>query len=186
MKKLLVICLMTAMALQVVVVPRKAHATLGVMGYETVLGAHFLATAGALIAAGGVYDMVKIGEEGNKKASFKRFMRGLGVFCLGVVLLDEQGKTMPVYVPLSAERAAEIGLTHSEAEGYNSEIEEINSLVQAGVSEILSTKNPTAGQAKTFWMRRKELISPEAFSAFVKVVRSFHAKTAQALAQAQE
>jgi cell division protein FtsB len=94
------------------------------------------------------------------------------LFLAGLVILDDNGKM--TFGELEADKASEAGVTADEAAAYNSELEELNAIkdmVSSEVADLEGSKEVRAEAAKELWTVYQDYVSPEAFSALVKLVK---------------
>lgn len=91
---------------------------------------------------------------------------------LGLVILDDK-QTM-AYAPLYAEEAKKIGLSQAELQNFNAEVDQINALAAFVDSELERMEKPTQEDSAHLWLEVKDSLSPEAFSALIKVTSQIY------------
>lgn len=94
------------------------------------------------------------------------------LFIAGLVILDDNGKM--TFGELEADVAIEAGISKEEALSYNSELEEVNAIkdiISSKLVKVTGTKKIKAEAAKVLWTEYQEYVSPETFSALVKLVK---------------
>jgi hypothetical protein len=96
----------------------------------------------------------------------------LGVALLGFVALDdEQGLS---FNEVSEQQAAQLGLSASEMESFNSEIDQVNALSVHVTSQMVSLSSPTVEDSVAAWGSVHDSVSPEAFSAMQKITAQLY------------
>lgn len=141
---------------------------------SAVAGAPALVTGGLVVAGGAVaLESVAVflevtGGYYYKDLSVYALIVTVPIFLLGILILDED-KLEASYAKLDAGKAKNLGITTAELSAYNAEIDEINAL--ANFVDANMTKKGEAGiaESRDLWADVKDSISPEAFSALVKV-----------------
>lgn len=141
---------------------------------SAVAGAPALVTGGLVVAGGAVaLETVVVvlevtGDYSWKDASAWALLITVPIFLLGILILDED-KLEASYSQLDAGKARSLGLSAKELAAYNSELDEINAL--ANFVDANMTKKGEAGlsESRDLWTDVKDSISPEAFSALVKI-----------------
>lgn len=136
------------------------------------VGSPVVVTAGILVAGGGVTAaVVDLTTPGQWTGIFALFV-GLPLLLLGVLILD--GEQSLSFAPLSAEDAKKLGVTSSERKSFNAEIDQINALASHVDAELTEMKSEDPAVAGALWTEVKEMITPESFSALVKVSKNLH------------
>lgn len=89
---------------------------------------------------------------------------------LGLIVLEEkQGAVYSAIAPWSVEGAEKLGLTPSEIDSFNSEIDQVNALAAHVDSEMAARGSKDPQVASQIWLEVKDAVAPETFSAMVKV-----------------
>lgn len=92
---------------------------------------------------------------------------GLALAGVGLIILDEnQGVS---FDELTQEQAQKIGLSSSELEQFNSEIDQVNALASHVDAELSLLSNPSVEDSAAIWASIKDAVSPETFSAMQKI-----------------
>jgi hypothetical protein len=148
---------------------------------QAAIGAIFspvLVTAGIVVAAGGGGLM---GVALLTPCTGSGCMANLGPWILGgiiglfglVILDDEQ---TAAYTPLNIREAKKIGISPVELQNFNNEVDQINALAAYVDTELSRMNKPTKEDSAALWSEVKDTLSPEAFSALVKVTSQIYAK----------
>lgn len=141
---------------------------------SAVAGAPALVTGGLVIAGGAVgLEAVAVVLEVTggwewRDASAWALLITVPIFLLGILVLDED-KLEASYTQLDPQKARDLGLTKSELSAYNAEIDEINALANFVDANMTKEGKEGISESRDLWTDVKDAISPEAFSALVKV-----------------
>lgn len=85
----------------------------------------------------------------------------------GAVLLED-GADNFAFSELSIDQAQELGLSAESIQIYNSEIDEVNLILEEVTSHL--TAQSSVEESKTLWKEYKEFLSPQTFSVMQKLV----------------
>lgn len=100
------------------------------------------------------------------------FVFGIPLLGLGLIVLDE-GATFQ-YGPIETKAGKKIGLSVTEIMSFNSEVDQINALASDVDQELKAMGSNKSEDAAALWLEARENISPEAFSALVKVTAELY------------
>lgn len=159
MKKLLIAVFTIMMALTPI---HNAHA---IAGFST--GNAGLVLGGIAGPVAGMH-LIARSASSSENGQMIAFFLGLpAMIILGVVLLDEESGQIK-FDEVDADQASKLGLTANEIEVYNSEVYEVNILVEE-VSASLVTES-TLKDSVELWDEMKEFVSPETFKVMQTLV----------------
>lgn len=96
------------------------------------------------------------------------WLLGIPVIAVGLIVLD--GEQEIAFTELTAAEAAKLGVTASELEIYNSEVDQANALLADVKSELSKLEKPSAQDSKIAWDAVSGLISPETYATMQKIV----------------
>ncbi len=85
----------------------------------------------------------------------------------GFVILD--GEQELTYKELSQEQSNKLNMTELERLSFNAEIDQVNATVSFVANELAEMEDPRSEDSIRIWKDVKDLLSPEAFSALIKV-----------------
>ena len=128
-------------------------------------GLYIIGTGGAIGAAGLIVETAQ--DAGGWAAFFFVILIALPVAALGLIVLE--GEQSMNFAPLDAQAAKTLGVTSSELSAYNTELDQLNALAEYVDMEVIKDGEPTANKAAAIWNDVKDAVSPQAFSALVKV-----------------
>lgn len=151
---------------------RPSQAAIG--GLTTLLlppvGIPILALGGLSFGLGGA---VYIARSAQDKSDPYPMLVGVPLMLLGLVLLEDNGRTEVRFSEMSPEQGAALGLSAAETQSYNSELEEINAIRESVEAELFlrfkSAGEVSSQDAATIWDRYSDTISPEALAAVRKI-----------------
>ncbi len=92
---------------------------------------------------------------------------GGAVIAVGVVILD--GEQAVEFQELDKKKATLLGVSESERESFNSELDQVNMLLEEVTEKMTSLESPTAQDSADAWNNVKDLVSPLTFSAMQKI-----------------
>lgn len=150
---------------------------------QAAIGAIFspaLVTAGLYIAGAGVGVTgiaFVLGAGGDDRTQLDALGVGiLGILgaVLGLVILDDTQTV--AFSPLARSEARNLKLTELEYNSFNAEVDQINALAAFVDSELERMSKPTKEDSAALWSEVKDALSPEAFTALVKVTSQIYAK----------
>jgi len=96
----------------------------------------------------------------------------IGIF--GLVILDDEQTV--AYTTLNPVEARKAGLNSMELQSFNAEVDQINAPASYVDSEPERMNEPTKEDSAAIWTEVKDTLSPEAFSALVKVTSQIYTK----------
>lgn len=123
--------------------------------------------AGLVVAGGGLVLTNVRGDHWSDSLANAFF--GLIAMGAGLVILD--GENSVVFDAVTAKEAKKIGLTKSEFLSFNSEIDQVNAVMNMVSEEVSQINNATAKESAEVWDNAREHLSAETFSAMVKVAQ---------------
>lgn len=91
---------------------------------------------------------------------------------LGLVVLDDEQTV--AYSPLHLDEAKKIGLSEVELANFNAEVDQVNALAAFVDSELANMEKPTQRDSAELWLEVKDTLSPEAFSALIKITNQIY------------
>lgn len=103
-----------------------------------------------------------------KGASLWLLFLSVPLTLLGLVILEDDQSAN--FSPLTQEAARKLQISPKELKAYNDEIDELNSLAQFVDSNITREGKEGLQESAALWGDIKDAVSPEAFSALVKVM----------------
>jgi hypothetical protein len=86
---------------------------------------------------------------------------GIAMAAFGLFILE--GEQRMVYSELDATQGKTLGLTASEVEIYNSELDQVNAINGEVAEELGALKHPTQADSVLAWMEVKDAVSPQTF-----------------------
>jgi hypothetical protein len=89
------------------------------------------------------------------------------VAVIGLVVLD--GEQEVKFGSLTKAEAGKLQFTTSEFQAYNAELDQLNSLASYVDEEVARDGKVSAEESASLWSELKDAVSPEAFTALVKV-----------------
>ncbi len=92
----------------------------------------------------------------------------VGGIVAGVGLITLEGEQVLEFQPISAEIASKLGISRSDREIFNDEVDQANMLMK-DVSSALSEK-ASVEESVTIWEEMKSFVSPATFSVMQKIV----------------
>ena len=92
---------------------------------------------------------------------------GAALGVIGIIVLEESQSMS--FDQISQEDALKIGLSSIERTQFNSEIDQVNALAFHVDSELSGLANPTVNDSVNIWDSVKDAVSPETFSAMLKI-----------------
>lgn len=171
--------LLSALMTTVTLTPRKSEAIIGAATGNLpaiVVGGAFLGLGvGSYISmkAGVQWNMPGDGMYQGMTSFLMQVVGALVLTPVGIVLLEEQGSGVPVFQKIDAKKAEKLGLSAKEWASYESELPEINSMLQSDAAVVMNQKPETFSQAikisENFWKENRTVLSPETVSALVKI-----------------
>jgi hypothetical protein len=184
--KVLVVVLALQLAISAVA-PRQAHAAIGTpiciltggfSGNSHALGCRTALVGLVFFAAPLVWV-----SEGSGHHDFGQVLAGIllapVMMPFGLVLLDGEDATKVKFRALDEEQAGALGITSLERSSYNSEIDEVNVVMDTLGGEVLARNGEvTAEDAAANWNRVESALSPETVSALDKIRHSLATKIA--------
>jgi hypothetical protein len=87
---------------------------------------------------------------------------------IGMVLLD--GEQLVEFKELSKTDAINLGVSSSDLEIYNSEVDQVNMLVSEVKAELSKLEKPGVEDSAVAWSSMKDLVSPATFATMQKIV----------------
>lgn len=153
---LLAVCTFTAST------PSKAAVGLGFASPVTII-------TGAVIAGGGAVSVLASDKAPDLGSGLLMFFGGIAAAIIGVVVLDGEEGQLMAFATLSSNEARALKITSAEAQAFNRELDQINALAAFVDYEVAQMKGATAQDAANVWNDVKTEVSPDAFSALVKV-----------------
>jgi hypothetical protein len=167
-RKLFVTYLALAVITTSAVVPRRSEAAFAGL----LLGGGPVAVVfGALFLAGGVYSTVRAFVHLTDETGDRHKHINLGMLYLfaGIILLDEKSGDMS-FTEINDEAAKKWNLTWAEKEAYNNQVGHLNLIRETILASWNSGELKTVQDTAKAWDSYKDAISPEAWSAFKKVM----------------
>lgn len=126
-----------------------------------VTGSYPILISGLVVGAGG---SLVVATAGRPIEDF------LLVTLLGVVLLDGEHEQRIEFTSLNKDQGRKLGITEAERRSYNSEIDQVNFIVEEVLLGIESTTKDVEA-SKRAWADVKDSVSPETFFALTKIAR---------------
>ena len=171
-KNILAMVLIVSMILATAI-PRRSEAGLGAL-----LAAPAVITIGAV--TGGVAAAAAIGgliafngkNEVGVIVGFVVMFYGAIGSVLGLVILDDHSSNLELEA-LRDEHAAALGISTTETQAYNQELDEINAAKKTIEAEVRAMEKPSIDHAQKRWQEMRGNISPDAFSALEKISAEF-------------
>lgn len=116
--------------------------------------------AGLALAGGGLYSIRKCNNLGCLDI-------GAMMMLAGIIILE--GEQEIGFRELSPDEATKLGVSASELETYNDEVDQANMLVSDVASELSEFENPSAQDSATIWNSVKDFVSPATYKVMQKI-----------------
>jgi hypothetical protein len=168
-KKFFVMALSLVLIATSAVTPRRSEAAIGALLASTGAGAGiFFGVVFIVLGLGGavisIPKIIQSGEgpsETNKEHWFTLWA--------GIIALDEESRSIS-FAEISPEFANELEMTPGEREAYNKELIHLNLVTETMMAEINSGHYNTINEAAEGWKKYQDSFSPDAYSAFRKLM----------------
>ncbi len=122
-----------------------------------------------VVSAGGAYGgyrLIKTGRTGLGIAAFAVTAVG-GYF--GLLILD--GEQSAKFAELSAEAAQELGVSESDREIFNSEVEQVNAIAREIGSELVKADSDSVELSRDLWIDLGSELSPETMKTVIAIAQ---------------
>lgn len=169
MKTLLKSVMMCVLALTMTLHSRPSHAAVGAL-----VGAPAIVVTGLVTAGVGGAGLIAVSAcaPDCKEGAVPVFFLGALLAGLGLIILEGEQKVE--FKNLSESQAQKLKLTAAEMESFNAEIDKVNALTSFVTEEVVSQNIQNSEGAAELWKSVKDLVSPESFSAMIKVANQSH------------
>ncbi|MFL5783590.1 MAG: hypothetical protein ACJ76H_03200 [Bacteriovoracaceae bacterium] len=121
-------------------------------------------------AAAGIIGTVIIGSTCSEMGCLAKLFpmaAGAGIVALGLIILD--GEQTIEFKTLDKKSASALGVTETERESFNEELDQANMLLADVSVEMSKLENPTAEDSVHAWNQVKDLVSPATFATMQKI-----------------
>jgi hypothetical protein len=167
MKKFAVMAMAVSMLTTSALMPKRSEAALGLLTGNLPL----LVTGAVFTSADTPVFITCVGTPWGRSCHVAWYTGFLGAF--GLLLLDGAQNQTVAFDTLTAPQAAKLDIAPAQMDAYNHELAEINAIRETIQGDVLGRvqKGDTVleSQIHSMWTSYQSILSPEAFSALVKV-----------------
>jgi hypothetical protein len=121
------------------------------------------------VSAGAAYGGYRLIKQGKTAIGVGVMILSAGGGYFGFLLLD--GQQSAKFSELSAEGAADLGISATDLEIYNSEVEQVNAIAREIGSELAAQNSDSADLARDLWMEYGTQLAPETMKTVIAIAQ---------------